>query len=406
MLSPDAMATTDRIQRGETGAGAPRGIHARAWQWPGLVLFAVAWGANHFVPLLLVYRARLALDAAQLALLFGMYALGLVPGLLLAGPVSDRRGRSAVALPAACVALVASLVLGAGSGSFGALLLGRLLYGLGAGGAMSTAAAWVVELSDGAPGLGARRATIALSAGFGLGPLASGAVAQYLPAPTQLPYAIHVALLGGLLIAARGAPDVGDRAPPGPLLRIELGRAGWRSFARGVVPMAPFVFGFPAIALAALPGMLAGALGSAPMVYTGLIAGLTLGAGVVVQPVTRRLEPVNGSRLGLLVGAAGLVLGALAVARQVAALLLVVAPILGAGYGMTMTGGFQTVQRLARPDARGGITGLYYVLAYVGFVAPYALALAARVTAPALPLAVTAGLAVVAALALPRRSSG
>ena len=111
--------------------------------------------------------------------------------------------------------------------------------------------------------------------------------------PTLLPYAIHVALLGGLLIAACGAPDVGDRAPPGPLLRIELDRAGWRSFARGVVPMAPFVFGFPAIAVAALPGMLAGALGGAPIVYTGLIAGLTLGAGVVVQPVTRRLAPVR-----------------------------------------------------------------------------------------------------------------
>jgi MFS family permease len=384
-------------------AGSAPGVSVRAWRWPGLVLFAVAWGANHFVPLLLVYRARLALDAAQLALLFGMYALGLVPGLLLAGPVSDRRGRRAVALPAACVALTASLVLGAGGGSFGALLLGRLLYGLGAGGAMSAAATWVVELSrDAEPGTGARRATIALSAGFGLGPLASGVIVQYLPAPTLLPYAIHVALLGGLLIAARGAPDVGDRAPPGPLLRIELDRAGWRSFARGVVPMAPFVFGFPAIAVAALPGMLADALGSAPMVYTGLIAGLTLGAGVVVQPVTRPLAPMTGSRLGLLVGAAGLVLGALAVAHQVAALLLVVAPILGAGYGMAMTGGFQAVQRLARPDARGGITGLYYVLTYVGFVAPYLLALAARATAPGIPLAVTAGLAVAAALALPR----
>ncbi len=392
MLSPDVTAPADRFERS-------------AWRRVGLLVFAVAWGANHFVPLLLVYRARLALDPAQLALLFGMYALGLVPGLLLAGPVSDRHGRRAVVVPSACVALVASLVLGAGGGSFGALLLGRLLYGLGAGGAMSAGAAWLVELSsrDAAPGAGARRATIALSAGFGLGPLATGAVAQVLPAPTLLPYAIHVALLGGLLIAARGASDAGDRAPPGPLLRIELDRAGWRSFARGVVPMAPFVYGFPAIALAALPGMLTGALGSAPMAYTGLIAGLTLGAGVIVQPVTRRLEPVAGARLGLLVGAAGVVLGALAVAEQVSALLVVVAPILGAGYGMAMTGGFQAVQRLARPDARGGITGLYYVLCYVGFVAPYLLALAARVAAPSIALAVTAGLAVAAALVLPRR---
>jgi len=374
------------------------------------VLFAVAWGANHFVPLLLVYRARLALDAAQLALLFGMYALGLVPGLLVAGPLSDRRGRRAVALPAACVALAASLVLGAGGGSFGALLLGRLLYGLGAGGAMSAGATWVVELSetarDAAPGTGARRATVALSAGFGLGPLASGAVAQYLPAPTLLPYAIHAALLGGLLIAARGAPDVGDRAPPGALLRIELDRAGWRSFVRGVVPMAPFVFGFPAIELAALPSMLADALGNAPMAYTGLLVATMLGAGVIVQPLTRRVEPVTSARLGLVVGAAGVLLGALAVAQQISALLLVVAPILGTAYGLTMTGGFQAVQRLARPDARGGITGLYYVVAYLGFAAPYLLALAARIAAPPIGLVVTAGLAAAAALALPRWPRG
>jgi hypothetical protein len=294
-------------------------------------------------------------------------------------------------------------VLGAGGGSFAALLAGRFAYGLGAGGAMSAGAAWVVELSsDAAPGAGARRATIALSAGFGLGPLASGLIAQYAPAPTVLPYALHAALLGALLIAARDAPDSGGGAPPGLLLRIELDRAGWRGFARGVAPMAPFVYGLPAIAVAALPGMLAGALGGAPMVYTGVLAALTLGAGVVVQPVTRRLEPATSARLGLVVGAAGLVLGALAVARQVSALLLVVSPILGAGYGVAMTGGFQAVQRLARPDARGGITGLYYVLTYVGFAAPYLLALAGRVAASSLALAVTAGLAVAAALVLPR----
>jgi hypothetical protein len=376
----------------------------RAWQRVGLLLCAVGWGANHFVPLLLVYRQRLALDATAPALLFGMYALGLVPGLLIAGPLSDRRGRRAVVLPSACLALGASAALGAGGGSFAALLVGRLAYGLAAGGVMSAGAAWIVELSRGAaPGAGARRATIALSAGFGIGPLATGLLAQYAPAPTLLPFAVHVALLAAVLGIAGRAGDPGDRAPPGPLLRIELDRAGWRSFARGVAPMAPFVFGFPAIVLAALPGMLAGALGGAPMAYTGLLAAATLGTGVLVQPVTRRFEPVHAARLGLLIGAGGVMLGALAVATQTSALLLAVAPILGAGYGVTMTAGLQAVQRLARPDARGGITGLYYVLTYVGFAAPYLLALATRATAPSVALAITAGLAAAAALVLRRR---
>ena len=389
MLTPSVTISAD-------SAGRP------AWQRVGLLLFAVGWGANHFVPLLLVYRARLALDAAALALLFGMYALGLVPGLLLAGPISDRRGRRAVVLPAACVALAASAVLGAGGDSYAALLAGRLAYGLGAGAAMSAGTAWLVEQSRDAPASGPRRATIALSAGFGLGPLVSGVVGQYAPAPTVLPFAFHIALLAAMLAVAWRAEDAGVRAPPGRLLRIELDPAGWRSFVRGVAPMAPFVFGFPALVLAALPGMLGGALGAAPVAYTGLLAVIMLGAGVLVQPVSRRVEPTRAARLGLAVGAAGTLLGVATVAAQVPALLLVVAPILGAAYGVCMTAGLQAVQRLARPDARGGIIGLYLVLTYVGFAGPYALALAARATAPTVALAITAGLAIAAALVLRR----
>ena len=47
--------------------------------------------------------------------LFGVYALGLIPGLLLAGPLSDARGRRAVVLPAAGLSLAASVTLAAGA---------------------------------------------------------------------------------------------------------------------------------------------------------------------------------------------------------------------------------------------------------------------------------------------------
>jgi Major Facilitator Superfamily len=264
----------------------------------------------------------------------------------------------------------------------------------------------VIELSQGAaPGTGARRSTIALSAGFGLGPLFTGLLAQYAPAPTILPYVLHVAVLGGMLAIVWRAPDTGGQAAPGRLIRIELDRAGWWQFARGVAPMAPFVFGFPAIVIAALPGMLAGSLGSAPMAYTGLLCAITLAAGVIAQPVTRRFEPALAARLGLLAGAGGIALGAFAVASQTSALLLVVAPILGVAYGVCMTAGLFLVQRLARPEARGGVTGLYYVLTYIGFAAPYLLALATRITTPPVALGVTAGLSAAAALVLPRSAA-
>ncbi|HEY0193167.1 MAG TPA: MFS transporter, partial [Kofleriaceae bacterium] len=76
-----------------------------AWKRVGLLLFATGWGGNHIAPLLLMYRQRLGLDPAAPQLLLGAYALGLVPGLLLAGPLSDRRGRRAVVLPSAGLAV-------------------------------------------------------------------------------------------------------------------------------------------------------------------------------------------------------------------------------------------------------------------------------------------------------------
>ena len=363
----------------------PLAADARSWQRVALVLFAIGWGANHFAPLLPVYRRTLGLDATGPALLFGVYALGLLPGLLIAGPLSDRLGRRALVRPAAFAALVASALLGALGGSFFALLVGRFAYGLAAGAAMSPGAVWVGELSqDAGPGVGARRATIALSAGFGLGPLFTGLLAQWAPWPTVTPYVVHTAALSLAILGGRGAPETrAPRALPGPLLRLHFTPTGGRRFLREVLPMAPFVFGFPTIAFAGLPALLLFSKGAAPLpaplALTGLLSGLTLLTGVLAQPFTRRYAPEVTSRLGLLFGAAGLGVGALAAAASAPILLLLAAPLLGAGYGVCMTSGLRLLEAVAPPETRGGLTGLYYVLTYLGFAAPWLLALAVRV---------------------------
>src|SRR5215207_8524036 len=56
-------------------------------------LFGVGWGANQFAPLLLVYHRDLGVGEATLEAMFGVYAVGLIPGLLIGGPLSDRIGR-------------------------------------------------------------------------------------------------------------------------------------------------------------------------------------------------------------------------------------------------------------------------------------------------------------------------
>ncbi len=70
-----------------------------------VALFAVAFGTN--VPsLLLVYEQRLHLSAAALTAMFGAYAVGLVPALLVSGPVPG-------VVAADLVLVLADLALGA-----------------------------------------------------------------------------------------------------------------------------------------------------------------------------------------------------------------------------------------------------------------------------------------------------
>src|SRR5436190_14565092 len=79
-----------------------------AWLPVAAALMGAGWGSNQFTPMLLVYRQALGLGTATLEAMFGFYALGLIPGLLLAAARSDARGRRNSTL----LAIAAALALG------------------------------------------------------------------------------------------------------------------------------------------------------------------------------------------------------------------------------------------------------------------------------------------------------
>ncbi len=356
------------------------------------LLFAVAWGSNHFVPLLLVYRARLRLSAAEIAILFGVYAIGLLPGLLLGGPLSDRAGRRAVVLPSACVALAGTGALAWGLEGFGVLLAGRFIVGLGAGATFSAGTAWVQDLADGEPaGTGARRAAIALSSGFGFGPLVAAVCAQWLPWPLQLPYAVQGLVLAPAIAAVATLPGLRGAAPSGAPPRTEGKKlpAGFGPFALS----APWVFGFAAVSTAVLPALIRARLGSYAVAYAGVVTALTLLAGVLVQRPLRPWPPHRSMRFGLAVGVVGLIVGAFAAGAMSPLGALLASTALGCGYGGCLISGLRFIETRADPDARGRATGVYYALTYIGFAAPLALATLAKHTGDLGSLLVVLGLA-------------
>jgi predicted MFS family arabinose efflux permease len=338
------------------------------------------------VPLLLVYRARLALSSVELAVLFGVYAVGLVPGLLLGGPLSDRLGRRRVVLPASAVALAGTCLLSWGAEGFAVLLVGRFVVGLGAGATFSAGTAWVQDLaSDAASGTGARRAAIALSSGFGGGPLVTGILAQWLPWPMVLPYVAHALVLASSILAAgrsTRAPVPPERAAPTDASHVAYLAPGARRRGASRVPagfasiafVAPWVFVFPSVSHAVLPALVRTKLGPFAVVFAGVVTATTLLFGVLVQPMLRTWRPRDASAFGLAMGASGLLCGALAARAMSPVGALAAAMLLGTGYGGCLIAGLRFVEANTTPETRGGVTGLYYSLTYIGFASPLALA--------------------------------
>jgi MFS family permease len=367
------------------------GLHRRV----SLLLFAAGWGANHFSSLLIVYRREMGFSQASVALLFGAYAVGLVPGLLFAGRASDTLGRRTIVVPSSVAAIAASCVLMFGDHGFGVLFAGRLLYGIAMGAIMSPGSVWVQELSE--PGLGPRRATLALSAGFGIGPLVAGLLAELAPAPMVLPFVAHAVVMAVSLAGVRPVPETAALVKSGAAHGKPAGKSaglGGRELwvLAGLIPAAPWAFGFAAATLAVIPGIMRPHV-SRPVLYSALVILVTLLAGVLVQPWTAHIRR-RGNVVGLAFGAGGLVVGALSVAQASPALVFGAAILTGAGYGLVMTTGLREVAERATDETRGTAVGIYYVLTYIGFSLPFVHAKVARTLGDVATLEWTAAAAV------------
>jgi MFS family permease len=360
---------------------------ALAWVRIAFAMFAVGWGANQFSPMLIVYRHELNLSAAAVAGLFAIYAATLVPGLLIGGPASDRYGRRPVVLPFVALSPIATVLLILGPRNLMVLAASRALAGLCSGVVFGAATAWVQELSHGA---GARRAALALSAGFGLGPVVAAVLAQWAGDPLQVPYLPHL-VIGALailiLVSAPGtvpAPSAGRGWPPAAVRSLRF----WLT----VAPAAPLVFGSVSLAIVVLPEDVTSAR-TLSAGFAGLMTALAFVAGVGIQPLARRLAAGNGLIAGLCSAVAGTTIGLVAVHGEDRVLAGVAAVFLGLAYGMCLVSGLRQAEQLASAADRGAVVACYYALAYVGFAAPYLAAGLGALTSKAGALAILAATA-------------
>ncbi len=404
-------ATTGSIPT--TGSVAVPRARVASWVAVWGAVFACSWGGNQFSPLLLMYEERAHYSSLLVTAFLGVYVLGLAPALLVAGSLSDRHGRRPLMLVGILAGVVGSGLLALGPLGPGFLAAGRLFSGITVGVAMAVGNSWVKELSQGRhdpradAGAGARRASLAFTLGSAAGALVAGAIAQWGPAPEVLPFLVHVVVAAPFALVVWRSPETSRTGGvAGPWWRqLRVPSAGHRRFTRVVLVAAPWIFGSAAIGYGYLPTRLAGATGAWGLVFATAATVVALGVSSAVQPVAKRLHSATSAR-GLVVAVAlmtaGIAVVGVAVVLQSVWVGLAANVVIGLGMGTALVSSLLEVQRIAGPRDLAGLTGVFYAVAYAGFLVPAVIAGVVGATGVSVPvvLAVVVGLGVVSWVAL------
>lgn len=377
-----SVAGSSRIEADEEG-GAVRAVMtaaARGSQRRGFPLLAVTaafsamlLSANLATPLYGVWARQFGFSTAVLALVFAVYALVLIPALLLFGQLSDRLGRRPVIGLGLGLAAVA-LVLFAAATGVAWLFAARATLGVAQGMLSGAATAALAEL---VPGGQARRAallaTLSQAGGSAAGVLLAGVLAQWSPAPLVSPFVAGMIVCAVAAAALWFVPETAERQPGG--LRVRRPRVPRQirgAFIRAGLTAAAVWAVVAGLFLAVMPSY-AGklVLHSGNLAVLALVTALVLISSCAAQLAARRgAPPAQAQAAGLVLLTAGLLALVLAAPARSAALLVVGAILAGAGHGVAFLAAQDDLTRMAPRGHRAEVSAAFYVCIYLGVAAP------------------------------------
>jgi MFS family permease len=337
-----------------------------------LSIVAIVIGANTALPILTVYQSMWGFSTGMLSVVYGIYTLGVIAAVFILGPASDLVGRKRVLLPAFAV-MAAGLALGLFAPNVWVLMASRLLQGLAVGAGVTTAVAALGELNSDADNHGriALTATVSTVAGLAGGPLIAGAVAQFLPAPTILPYLVALVLVAAAASAMTLAPET---VAPRRKFRLQTVAVSIPGAAFRLFALATFVE-MTAYAVAGTfaglgPSFARDLLGVHNHFFAGLVVALLFVCSAVSQILFKRWPHQRCMGTGLATLAAGLALFGFGVEAHSAAAFLASSAILGAGHGLAYLGSQELTDSIAPPDRRAQIFSAFQLGLYVGATLP------------------------------------
>jgi hypothetical protein len=379
--------------------------------WAGIwgAVFVMSWGGNQFSPLLVMYEDRAHYTAVDVNIFLGVYVLGLAPALLIASSLSDRHGRKRVMFFGLLAGIVGSGLLAFGGLGPAPLAIGRLFAGFAVGSAVAVGGSWIKELSQppfdlsASASSGARRSSLAFTLGSGGGALVAGLLAQWAPLPEILPFLVHIVIaVPFLVIVARSPETQTSGGLAGAWWRqLKVPSAGHRRFTRIVAVAAPWCFISVSLSYGYLPTQLRGVTGQWGLVFATAATVVALGLSSIIQPLGRRVHSVSSARalwLSILVMALGIAGVAIAVMAQSVLIGLIANAVVGIGMGTALISCLLEVQQIAGARDLAGLTGVFYAVAYAGFLAPAVIAALTGLVASVTLLWIVVGLGALSAV--------
>jgi MFS family permease len=325
-------------------------------------------GSSAPTPLYPLYQSLWGLSPVMITVVFGVYALAILAGLLFTGRLSDHVGRRPV-LIAATLAQALTMVLFATAASAAGLVLARIVQGLITGAALSAVGAAMIDLNK-------SRGTVANAVAPAFGSAAGGIVAgffvQFLPAPTHLVYAALAAVyvtqtVGMVFMKEPIAPIPGAWNSLKPQLALP---SAAREPLLLALPMLIAVWALGGLYNSLGPMLVRGMLGSNTPLLGGLAIFVLAASGGIAVLLLQMLEARKMMALGAASLLAGVGIAGFALTRSEVALFFLGTAVAGVGFGTGFQGAVRTVVSVAAPHERAGTLSIVFLISYIALGLP------------------------------------
>ncbi|MDF2650796.1 MAG: ywbF [Paenibacillus sp.] len=336
------------------------------------VILMMSCGATYISSLFPVYGKYYQLSSLEITILFAVYAVILLPTLLIVGAKGSSWGLKKVLRISIWIS-ISSTLLFIGSQNVWMVYVARILEGIAYGAFTGTATAFLLkQTAQNKLGTALKFSGVAAIGGFGMGPAISGLVVQYVHAqPLRMPFWVLLVMLLSSLIILEILPKREDSQKPAKT-KISLGiPENIRTHFFSIIGLPAFTFFMiGGVLLSLFPSFVKNVIHSSNLAIAGLLTFMLLGVAALVPLIPWVQNPVTRVRIGVVCMAIGPWI--IVSSGQTGNLFLLWAGMLiqGIGAGLSFQAALRFAGQLPKPEERPRVISSFYLCAYAGFIIP------------------------------------